>query len=69
MSQNAINTNTDRPEPTCLNCQNPGHYRNQCHLLRRQKKQAAGIQNNHRNNQITLSRLTGTNIKKQPQKH
>ena len=43
--------------------QKPGNYRNDCRWLSRPKEQAEGIQNNPRNNQINLSRLTGTKMK------
>ena len=35
-----------RPKPKCHHCKKPGHYRNQCRLLKRQKKQSEDIQNN-----------------------
>ena len=37
MNQHATITNADRPEPTCQHCETPGHYRNQCRFLKRQK--------------------------------
>ena len=43
--------------------QKPGHYKNQCSWLSRPKEQAAGLQSNPRNKQLTLSHLTGTKIK------
>ena len=34
VSQQITNTNADRPKPTCHQCKKPGHYRNQCPLLK-----------------------------------
>ena len=34
VSHNTANTNADRPNPTCHHCKKPGHYRNQCRLLK-----------------------------------
>ena len=36
VSQQPTNTNADRPKPTCHHCKKPGHYRNQCRLLKKQ---------------------------------
>ena len=46
LSHNAANTNADRPKPKCNHCKKPGHYRNLCHLLKRQKEQSEDTQNN-----------------------
>ena len=48
VSHNIRNTNADRPKPTCQHCEKPGHYKNQCRLLERQKEQS-DIQNIPRN--------------------
>ena len=45
VSQHATNTNTDRPKPTRHYFEKPGHYRNQCHQLKRQNELAGGIPN------------------------
>ena len=42
---NTANTNADRPKSTCHHCKEPRHYRNQCHLLKRQKEQSEATQN------------------------
>ena len=34
LSHNTANANADRPKPTCHHCKKPGHYRNQCILLK-----------------------------------
>ena len=34
VSQNTVIANTDRTKPTCHYCKKPGHYRNQCRLLK-----------------------------------
>ena len=47
VSQHATNTNADSPKPLCHHCKKSGHYRNQCHLLKKQREQAE-------NNQIII---------------
>ena len=46
VSQQPANTNADRPKPTCHHCKKPGHYRNQCFLLKKQREQTENNQNN-----------------------
>ena len=46
VSQQPTNTNADRPKPTCHLCKKPGHYRNQCRLLKKQREQTENDQNN-----------------------
>ena len=46
VSQQPTNTNADRPKPTCHHCKKPGHYRNQCRLLKKQREQNENNQNN-----------------------
>ena len=38
VSQQPPNTNADRPKPTCHHCKKPGHYRNQCRFLKKQRE-------------------------------
>ena len=38
VSQNTENANADRPKLTCHLCKKPGHYRNQCRLLKKTAK-------------------------------
>ena len=45
VSQQPTNTNADRPKPTCHHCKKPGHYRNQCRLLKKQQEQTENNQN------------------------
>ena len=40
MSQQATQQSSGKPKPTCQHCKKPGHYRNQCHQLKREKDQA-----------------------------
>ena len=44
MSHNNTNTNADRPKQTCHHCKKPGHYRNQCRLLKKQREQNENTQ-------------------------
>ena len=46
VSQQPTNTNADRPKPTYHYCKKPGHYRNQCRLLEKQREQIENDQNN-----------------------
>ena len=45
MSQQPTNTNADRPKLRCHHCKKPGHYRNQCRLLQKQRQQTEKNQN------------------------
>ena len=45
VSHNAANTNADKPKPLRHHCKKPGHYRNQCRLLKRQREQSEDTQN------------------------
>ena len=45
VSQQPTNTNANRPKPTCHHCKKPGHYRNQCRLLKKQREQTESNQN------------------------
>ena len=39
VSHNTVNANADRTKPTCHYCKKPGHYKNQCRLLKKQREQ------------------------------
>ena len=39
LGHNTANANADRPKLTCHHCKKPGHYRNQCRLLKKQREQ------------------------------
>ena len=63
VSQQPTNTNADRPKPTCHHCKIPGHYRNQCRLLKKQREQTENNQNNPRNkNSDTNSSNPNNNV-------
>ena len=47
VSQNTVNANADRTKPTCHYCKKPGHYKNQCRLLKK------------RNPKLSCSQITG----------
>ena len=42
--------NSEKPEPTCHHCKKPGHYRNQCRQLKREKDQAQNNTDSAANN-------------------
>ena len=46
VSHNTANANADRTKPTCHYCKKPGVFRNQCRLLKKQRKQTENNQNN-----------------------
>ena len=46
VNQKTTNTKADRPKPTCHHCKKPGHYRNQCRLLKKQQEHAEDVQDN-----------------------
>ena len=46
VSQNTVNANADKTKPTCHYCKKPGHYKNQCRLLKKQREQTDDNQNN-----------------------
>ena len=46
VSHNTANANAERPKPTCHHCKKPGHYRNQCRLLKKKREQTEKNQNN-----------------------
>ena len=46
VSQQPTNNISNRHRPTCHHCKKPGHYKNQCHLLKKQREQTDNIQNN-----------------------
>ena len=48
VSQNTVNANADRTKPTCHYCKKPGHYKNQCRLLKK-REQTDDNQNNPEN--------------------
>ena len=48
-SQQPSNSNADTPKPTCHHYKKPGQYRNQCRLLKKQRKQTEDTQNNPTN--------------------
>ena len=39
VSHCTVNANVDRTKPTCHYCKKPGHYKNQCRLLKKQREQ------------------------------
>ena len=46
VNQQPTNTIADKPKTTCHHCKKPGHYRNQCRLLKKQREQTENNQNN-----------------------
>ena len=45
VSHNTANANADRTKPTCHYCKKPGHCKNQCRLLKKQREQTENKQN------------------------
>ena len=46
VTHNTVNANADRTKPKCHYCKKPGHYKNQCRLLKKQREQTENNQNN-----------------------
>ena len=46
VSHNTVKANTDKTKPTCHYSKKPGHYKNQCRLLKKQREQTENNQNN-----------------------
>ena len=61
VSHNTVNANADRTKPTCHYCKKPGHYKNQCRLLKKQREQTENDQNNpgNKNSDATTSNQNG----------
>ena len=49
VTHNTVNANADRTKATCHYCKKPGHFKNQCRLLKKQRKPTEINQNNPRN--------------------
>ena len=65
VSQQPTNINADRPKPTCHHCKKPGHYRNQCRSLKKQREQTENNQNNPGNkNSDTNTSNPNSNVNK-----
>ena len=60
VSQQPTNTNADRPKPKCHHCKKPGHYRNQCRLLKKQLEQT-GIDRNNPGNKNSTANTSNPN--------
>ena len=56
VTQQTTQTNSEKPKPTCHHCKQPGHYRNQCRHLKREKDLARDntniADNSNKNNGI-----------------
>ena len=50
VTQQAPQQNSNKPRPTCHHCKKPGHYRNQCRQLKREKDQTRNNTNSANNN-------------------
>ena len=61
VSQNTVNANADRTKPTCHYCKKPGHWKNQCRLLKKQREQTQNNQNNpgNKNSDANTSNRNG----------
>ena len=63
VTQQAPQQNSNKPKPTCHHCKKPGHYRNQCRQLKREKDQTRNITNNASNNNGSVQTNSNTNNK------
>ena len=62
VSHNNVDANADRTIPTCHYCKKPGHYKNQCRLLKKQREQTENNQNNpgNKNSDTNTSKPNGS---------
>ena len=60
VSQQPTNTNAERPKPKCHHCKKPGHYRNQCRLLKNSKNKLATTKLTLETKTVTPTPLTRT---------
>ena len=64
-SQQPSNSNADKPKPTCHHYKKPGQFRNQCRLLKKQRKQTEDTQNNTANkNSGANNSIQNSNVNK-----
>ena len=61
VTHNTANASAGRTKPTCNCCKKPGHYRNQCRLLKKQREQTENNQNNpgNKNSDANTSNSNG----------
>ena len=61
VSHYTVNANADRTKPTCHYCKKPGHYKNQCRLLKKQREQTEKNQDNpvNKNSDVNTSNPNG----------
>ena len=61
VSHNTVNANAERTKPTCHYSKKPGHYKNQCRLLKKQQDQTESNQNNpgNKNSDANTSKPNG----------
>ena len=62
VTQQATQQNPGKPKPTCHHCKKPGHYRNRCRYLKREKNETRNNPNSADNNN-NISGQTNCNAK------
>ena len=58
VTQQVRQQNSEKPNPTCHLCKKPGHYRNQCHQLKREKDLARNNTNSAQTNSNSNSKIS-----------
>ena len=61
VTQEVTEQNPEKSKPTCHHCKKPGHYRNQCRQLKREKDQARNNTNSVDKSSINNSGETNSN--------
>ena len=61
VTQQASQQNSEKSKPICHHCKKPGHYRNQCRQLKREKDQIRNNTNSAENNNNNGSAQTNSN--------
>ena len=64
VTQRAIQQNPEKPKPTYHHCKKPGHYRNQCRQLKREKDQKNKTNSAGNNNNISGGQTKSNSNKK-----
>ena len=61
VSHTTVDANADRTKPTCHYCKKPGHFKNQCRLLKKQREQTENKQNipGNKNSDVNTSNPKG----------
>ena len=63
VTQQALQQNSEKLKPTCHHCKKPGHYRNQCRQIKREKDQTRNNMNSANKDNGSAQTNSNPNIK------